>query len=708
MAVHTSELAFNALFAIALDQRHPRWDVHAEQTQVLRGDAGKKPDLVVVPQGSVGEPVVIETEYLPANTVERDAASRLGSILDQSGHRIEQVVTVRVPEAMKTLNPNALLSAIAEAEFEYAQIRDTPNGRVRFPKQGWLTGTVDDLAGFCERISLNERLLDEAVDLLERTVDSVAQNLRAALEAHHQTSLHDMAEELHQADDPQTTRMAVAIIASALLFHSAIEGVEQGELTVPMTRTNVHRDRVLDNWDEILKINYYPIFEIASKVLEHIPLDEGNQVIDGLAAMVPELSGLGVTSTSEMAGQMFGRLIADRKFLATFYTRPESAYLLAELAIQRIDCDWTDQAQVEALRVADLACGTGALLTAAYQRIASRIRRGWGTAEGDASGLDDETLHPAMMEKVLIGADIMPAAVHLSATVLSSMHPAVAFGDSPVHLMPYGDEGTGVQIGSLELLDDSFQLPFSYRLPQRITGAGARPSYAVLDHGAADLVIMNPPFTRSTGQEAEKRGVPQPAFAGFNTSTAEQKAMQGRLKQLHRSVLDPASHGNAGLGSDFVDLAHAKVKAGGTIAFVLPFTVVTGAAWQGTRHLLQTHYERLCVVAIADTGSSNRAFSADTDIAEVLIIARRKTEADSIGRVLYVNLHQRPSSLVEAVEIARCLRGVSKRQAAGSIMIGVQNVGNFIWADLDDGGCAGAINEDLAACAVSMRKDEWT
>ena len=42
---------------------------------------------------------------------------------------------------------------------------------------------------------------------------------------------------------------------------------------------------------------------------------------------------LGVSQSHDLSGTVFQRLIADRKFLATFYTRPESAALLAHLAI---------------------------------------------------------------------------------------------------------------------------------------------------------------------------------------------------------------------------------------------------------------------------------------------------------------------------------------------------------------------------------------
>ena len=41
-------------------------------------------------------------------------------------------------------------------------------------------------------------------------------------------------------------------------------------------------------------------------------------------------------------------------FLATFYTLPESACLLAELAVERLDVDWSDRSAIEGLRVCRL------------------------------------------------------------------------------------------------------------------------------------------------------------------------------------------------------------------------------------------------------------------------------------------------------------------------------------------------------------------
>ena len=84
----------------------------------------------------------------------------------------------------------------------------------------------------------------------------------------------------------------------------------------------------------------------------------------------------------------------------------------------RLKVDWGNPDAVKALRIADLACGTGALLSAAYRAVASRHRRAGG---------NDEAIHHEMLEQALVGADIMPAATHLTASMLSSAHPTVTF-----------------------------------------------------------------------------------------------------------------------------------------------------------------------------------------------------------------------------------------------------------------------------------------
>ena len=717
----TRETTVNDRLATALDARHPHWIVEAESTRVLADAAAKVPDIVVRMPGGLS--VVIETEYAPASTVEADALARLGMTLAETGEPVEQVVALRIPSDLSHVRQADLSTALASAELEYC-VFSSAGAEIfeRFPEYGFLGGRVDALANLVESISVSERRLAQAVGVLEDGVTNAAAVLRERLIPARQAVLDAISEALHQADGEQTSRMAMTIVANALTFHCAIssthsqiapfEGLRSSGELLPST--------LLNEWDAILKINYWPIFEIARRVLAPLPADVFRDVVGRLATVAERLVGIGVTTTQEMTGQMFGRLIADRKFLATFYTRPPSAYLLAELATARLGVDFSDRAALAALKVADLACGTGALLSAAYGRIAARARR---------AGLDDAELHPAFMGQVLVGADIMPAAVHVTASMLSAVHPAVPFGDTNVHLMPYGrqhssdigDEGISVAaIGSLELIDDVEAA--SLFGTGRSVASGARPAAVhssehmfVLDHGSADLLIMNPPFARTVGQEGDRVGVPRPAFAGFGTTDAEQEAMSARLAGLgiYRRGRAAAGRGHAGLASNFLDLAHAKVKAGGVIAFVLPATFVVSSAWSAARQLLAKHYEDLVVVSIAAYGSTDRAFSDDTAIAEVLIVATRRqphapehsseTDHGNDAMVRWVGLADRPSTVAQSLEVAAAILGhIARNKPQGDLRIGGERVGVIGTGRLKDGGFGQLVELRLAASALAL------
>ena len=71
----TTETAFNVDLATALRGKHPRWRegdrIGAEQTSVFQGHPGLRPDIVIRHPG--GAPVIVETEFEPAPTVEADA-----------------------------------------------------------------------------------------------------------------------------------------------------------------------------------------------------------------------------------------------------------------------------------------------------------------------------------------------------------------------------------------------------------------------------------------------------------------------------------------------------------------------------------------------------------------------------------------------------------------------------------------------------------
>ena len=140
----TNEMAFNVHLFNVLRTKHPRWRDHAgvEQTGVFR-DAALQPDLVIHPPGGV--PVIIETEFEPARSVEQDARVRLGQRLQYNGDLIEQTIAVKVPKDLRRVQQSDLSQHIEAAEFHYCTYSGQKEGSsVRWPAEGWLVGSVDD------------------------------------------------------------------------------------------------------------------------------------------------------------------------------------------------------------------------------------------------------------------------------------------------------------------------------------------------------------------------------------------------------------------------------------------------------------------------------------------------------------------------------------------------------------------------------------
>ena len=446
MPRQTEPNANNALGGL-LQPMLPGSRVLFENTRVIAGRPGLQPDLLITDPGRA--PVVIEAEYLPAANVEAEARARLDLPVTVHARPIEAAIALRYPAAVGDVTD--LRAALAAARLEYCVFTEEANGVQRFPASGWLAGAVEGLADLVRLVSVPQRAVDAATDTLQDGIDAAAK-LLDAVDASRPGITRALAQLLGMANVPQTRRMACAIIANALVFHERIAGmhaeVQPLDLVCGDTIPNP-KGAMLTAWTAILKINYWPIFSIAQGPALPAP-GRGRRADPAcrLRETAQAISATGVDQAHDLTGRIFQRLIADRKYLATFYTLPASAALLARLAVAKLDgVDWADPASIGTLRVADFACGTGALLSAVYERLAARHERAGG---------DPAALHRVMMEEVLYGCDVMPSAIHITGATLSGVQPAVAFGRTRLYTFPYGRmKDDSVQIGSLERLHDS-------------------------------------------------------------------------------------------------------------------------------------------------------------------------------------------------------------------------------------------------------------
>ena len=735
MPRHTEPSANNALGNL-LQGMLGQAVVRSENTQVIQGHPGLRPDIVITATGR--SPVVIESEYLPATTVEDEARSRLGLNV-AGGGMIEAAIGLRYPSEVG--DADDLSATLSTAAMDYCVFTKEGDDIARFPESGWRDGSAADLADLVRLVSLPQNAVDQAAGALESGI-----NRAAAILDKLEGVTPAIAHLLGMDNVPQTRRMACAIIANAMIFHDRIARIHPGIKTLKLVcgpEVANPQSETLAAWTEILEFNYWPVFAISKDILQQLPARDAALILEELENTAGEVNSTGIDNAHDLTGRVFQRLISDRKYLATFYTLPASAALLARLAVAKLkppppagegatkppppagegatkppppqgegwgggenpgEFDWADPAAIASLRVGDFACGTGALLSAVYGQIAARHE----SAGGDAAAI-----HPAMMEEVLYGCDVMPSAIHITGSTLSGVQPEVGFDNSRLYTMPYGRQDDGaVKIGSLELLQSSEVMTlFNTSDPAMRTGSVGEETAAQVNaeipDGGFDLVIMNPPFTRATNHEGAHASVVNPAFAAFNADKADMDDMGQRLNQLGKGS---CYHGNAGIASAFAALAHRKLKPGGVLALVLPLSVAAGVSWQKFRDLLRTDYTDLTVLSIAANGR-DMAFSSDTGMAECLVIARKARKGvPSEQWTSFTSLLRRPTSFAPAEAIAKNiiangnLRGIESGPYGGTrLTVGNELVGERLSVPGGDlWGCVRLLDYSLAQAAYAL------
>ncbi len=551
------------------------------------------------------------------------------------------------------------------------------------------------------RQSLDVDLVGLAEEV-ERTISSAVGHLGEDLGVSNR-----IGQILCQEAGEQTNMMATAVLFNAVVFQHHIADRHEGIPTPEALKEGgLRRAGVEAAWQAVLEINYWPIFGIALDLLTSIEDSAvANRVLSELYSRAAETTAY--RDTQGIIGQLYGRLVADRAFLKTHFTRLGPAAFLAEMAVDRIGVDWADPIAVAKLRIADLACGTGALLTATYRRIAARLE--------EASG-DPLAIHKRMLEEVLIGCDIMPASVHLTAAMLSGEHPEVGYENTKTWVMPFGMEDVGMgeepKVGSLDLLGGSRRAALygDGAVATLAKGAPAQ-SQAFVPNEGMDLVIMNPPFGRPTNHERKQGAAedgtmpPIPVFAGMGNDEEAQALMSLALKDLYKTIPGPtAKHGNAGMATNFMDLAHLKLRTGGVLALIVPVTFVSGAAWAQMRELLADQYEDIHVVTLASAENAEaRAFSDNTGMAEAIVVAvKQRTDEGKNQTARYVCLRERPEDPDAGIDLARLVRPNGDLDKPGGSPLGFAIQSRF---SRDAGGHpSGVVNAELCGIGVALTK----
>jgi len=451
-----------------------------------------------------------------------------------------------------------------------------------------------------------------------------------------------MSNQLTSRQRSAINRIAGLVLINAMIFQ---EVLSQRESRVrPLQGFYSHSDPIgslASHWRFILdEINYYPIFHIAHDLLRCLSSDRSTtQAVRELLKTARQIVDWRASLRHDLAGRIYHRLLAEAKYLGAYYTSIPAAVLLLKLALypESWNCAWSDLGALKKLRIADLACGTGTLLMAAAEAVVDNHIRA-RAREAYPPSVDE--LHDLLVSEILYGFDVLESAIHLTASTLALRNPEI-----PINVTHLGKRDLGgpeLALGSLEFLESPETGPL-FAQPKWIVGKqrGQRPVQLLPE---LDLCVMNPPFTRSVGGNL--------LFGQFPAE--ERKRLQRKLQNLVRRLNLPASI-TAGLGSVFIALADRYLKDEGRLALVIPRALLSGVAWGKTRQLLEEKYHLEWLIVSHEPEHWN--FSENTNLSEVLVIARKREHAnsDKEERVNCVNLWRHPRNAVEALSVARAL-----------------------------------------------------
>ena len=435
----------------------------------------------------------------------------------------------------------------------------------------WTTGNLDQLTSVIRLAPAQLGNPDFAAAALSNSLDAAVrrlddaqkESLAQALDLPKQDKLNNK-----KVREPwiAPAKRALLVVATAVMFHSRLD-VHLGTMR-PENDNRLNPPHLFtgdwppatahlcangpnpiadfaDAWNLILALDYKPIFETGHAALFSCPPDPafGGAIADTAKAALA-VAGNIAGMRHDLLGRIFHTVLDTARYDGSYYTTTTAATLLAALAIREDMCDWSDADAIAKLRITDPACGTGTLLMAA----AERIRELAPLADAESN------LARSLIEQVFSGYDVNLTATHMAATTLGLLSPTTQFRNMKIGRTLLGIDKNGeARLGSLDFLSDGqpMLIPFPNAEPtaqQVETGEEAPPPEP------ADLVIMNPPFTRDSLR-----------YDQFDQAT--ELKIKAREMELLANTPVHLSHS----GGAFLYLSDIMIKGdSGTLAAVLP------------------------------------------------------------------------------------------------------------------------------------------
>ena len=541
----------------------------------------------------------------------------------------------------------------------------THKDRPAAAKTMWTKGDLDQLVSVIRQIPQQLGDPDELAALLsfslDRAVDRLSeqqkQDLAAALDLPSGEPLKIEYGSAQTSRFNQAAKRAMLVIATAVMFQAQLDNHRRGiaplkdnrfahtvlytgdwppTLAIDCVESGDPVGKFYDTWDMWLAVDYKPIFATARNALRGCAQDAAfsasvRRTAQGALEVARNIAGL----RHDLLGRIFHRVLETARYDGSYYTTTAAATLLANLAIREDMCDWSDNAAIAKLRITDPACGTGTLLMAAAERIRDLA----------STGRDDQ-ISRALIEKVLTGYDVNLTATHLAATTLGLLSPTTTFEEMNIGRAFLGVENGRAYLGSLEFLDETrpaLMVPWPTGVEQIETAqeiSSAKP---------ADIVIMNPPFTRDSLRHDQ-------------FSKHDESLLKKREKALFAGQpVHLSSNGNS-----FLVLAnHIASDEGGVIASVLPLATATNASSLDIRKYLANNFHIEFIITSHDLARSY--FSENTTISDMLLVCHPWTSECDKPYTNVINLYENPATPAAAISLAKDLIQGKRENIKGSV-----------------------------------------
>lgn len=468
---------------------------------------------------------------------------------------------------------------------------------------------VDDifssLKGKIEKEVKSAKNIQTAAEVIKKSIKHLS-NLVHKQYGYNEKSLRELSryigsEELFYEDELESDKLKETesvdiismILVNQILFYFLYSKRESRRKdNIPQLYEINNLNELSNYFDKIKKVDFRPIYDI--NVIDRIRSTK--EIVEWINNIINTLKSLRVEEFKhDLYGRLIGKNIPDeiRDKLSSYYTKVSSAELLARLTIS----SWDES-------VWDLACGSGTLLTSAYNTKLEKYKSKSRTVSQNT--LVD--LHERFLQEDLTGTDIMKFACHLTGLNLSAQNlnaDTEKIRISRVNTfqitdnLPYeADEAfgkikqdfKGIKPPQREIIDYSTNGKDINKYKEKI-----KPETFTIDK--VDTVLINPPFTK-------RERIPHKVREFLKKETDLEEKCGNRIAYW----------------GYFLAFADEVIKdSGGKIGAIIPISLLRGNDTQKLRDFLLENYTLEYIIK----PKTDTQFSEDSEYSDMILIAKK-------------------------------------------------------------------------------------